>query len=46
MRHPTVLAAIAALPAMAATPVSIGAACWGGAYRILSWFDPEQALID
>ncbi|MBX3706083.1 MAG: beta-lactamase family protein [Pseudomonadales bacterium] len=29
----------------AATPLSNGAAYWGGAYCTLSWFDPEQELI-
>jgi CubicO group peptidase (beta-lactamase class C family) len=29
----------------AATPLSEGAAYWGGAYCTLSWIDPEEALI-
>jgi CubicO group peptidase (beta-lactamase class C family) len=29
----------------AATPLSVGAAYWGGAYCTLSWFDPEQELV-
>ncbi len=29
----------------AATPLSEGAAYWGGAYCTLSWFDPEQQLV-
>ena len=29
----------------AATPMSEGAAYWGGAYCTLSWFDPEQELV-
>jgi len=29
----------------AATPLSVGAAYWGGAYCTLSWIDPEQELI-
>lgn len=29
----------------AATPLSKGAAYWGGAYCTLSWFDPEQDLV-
>jgi CubicO group peptidase (beta-lactamase class C family) len=29
----------------AATPLSTGAAYWGGAYCTLSWLDPEQELV-
>lgn len=29
----------------AATPLSTGAAYWGGAYCTLSWIDPEQELV-
>lgn len=29
----------------AATPLSEGAAYWGGAYCTLSWFDPDQQLV-
>ncbi|MFX3657813.1 MAG: serine hydrolase domain-containing protein [bacterium] len=29
----------------AATPLSLGAAYWGGAYCTLSWLDPEQELV-
>jgi CubicO group peptidase (beta-lactamase class C family) len=29
----------------AATPLSEGAAYWGGAYCTISWFDPEQELV-
>ena len=29
----------------AATPLSEGAAYWGGAYCTLSWFDPEEELV-
>jgi CubicO group peptidase (beta-lactamase class C family) len=29
----------------AATPLSEGAAFWGGAYCTLSWIDPEQDLV-
>jgi CubicO group peptidase (beta-lactamase class C family) len=29
----------------AATPLSAGAAYWGGAYCTLSWIDPEQDLV-
>ena len=29
----------------AATPLSVGAAYWGGAYCTLSWIDPEQELV-
>ena len=29
----------------AATPLSMGAAYWGGAYCTLSWLDPEQELV-
>jgi CubicO group peptidase (beta-lactamase class C family) len=29
----------------AATPLSEGAAYWGGAYCTLSWFDPDQELV-
>jgi CubicO group peptidase (beta-lactamase class C family) len=30
----------------AATPLSEGAAYWGGAYCTLSWFDPEQEVVE
>ena len=29
----------------AATPLSVGAAYWGGAYCTLSWLDPQQDLV-
>lgn len=29
----------------AATPLSLGAAYWGGAYCTLSWLDPDQELV-
>ena len=29
----------------AATPLSLGAAYWGGAYCTISWIDPEQELV-
>jgi CubicO group peptidase (beta-lactamase class C family) len=29
----------------AATPLSVGAAYWGGAFCTLSWIDPEQELV-
>lgn len=29
----------------AATPLSLGAAYWGGAFCTISWFDPEQEIV-
>lgn len=29
----------------AATPLSLGAAYWGGAYCTISWIDPEQEIV-